>query len=124
MEPKESEFTNSIFSYINQHYKRWIDFAAYHCSKAGKRTDLYQLMADIQNEVLSLETKRITRLMFSVSGNYTRLDLFVLRSIKARIYGLKINTNGSNSSPNRGFNPDELIRFSIISIAQIKYFNN
>lgn len=87
MELKEPEFTNSIYSYIDQHYRRWMDFAAYHCSRSGKVADLYRLMSDIQNEVLSLKTKRIARLMFSISGNYTRLDLFVLRSIKTRIYG-------------------------------------
>jgi hypothetical protein len=86
MKTEEPEFTNSIFSYIDQHYKRWIDFAAWHYSKADKEADLYSLMSDIQNEVLSLKSKRIARLMLDVSGNYTRLDLFVLRSIKARIY--------------------------------------
>lgn len=86
MKTKEPDFTNSIFTYIDQHYKYWMDFAAYHCSRAGKSIDLFQLMSETQNEVLSLKAKRIARLMFQVSGNFTRLDLFVLRSIKARIY--------------------------------------
>lgn len=83
---KEPDFTNALFSYIDQHYKRWTDFAAYHCSLAGKRTDLYQLISDTQNEVLCLKTGTIARLMHTVSGNLTELDFFVLRSIKARIY--------------------------------------
>lgn len=83
---KESEFTNSIFLYIDEHYKPWINFAAFHYSKVGKRADLHQLMSDIQNEVLSLKTGTIARLMHTVSGNFTELDFFVLRSIKVRIY--------------------------------------
>jgi len=123
MEPKKLEFTNSVFSYIDEHYKRWIDFAAYHCSKAGRRIDLFRLMSDIQNEVLSLKTKRIARLMFSMSGNYTRLDLFVLRSIKDRIYGLKIDTYGYDFSQRRVLNPAELIHFSIISVTPNNQLN-
>lgn len=86
MKTQEPKFTNSIFSYFDEHYKRWIDFAAYHCSKAGKGADLYLLMSDIQNEVLSLKTGTIACLIHTVSGNFTELDFFVLRSIKARIY--------------------------------------
>lgn len=82
----EPDFTNNIFLYIDEHYRRWMDFAAYHCSKAGKRADLYQLMSDIQNEVLSLKTVTIARLMHTASGNFTELDFFVLRLIRARIY--------------------------------------
>lgn len=82
----EPEFTNSIFLYIDQHYKRWIDFAAWHCEKAGTTSNLFQIMQDVEKEILSLKTGTITRLMLPVSGNFTGLDLFVLRSIKARIY--------------------------------------
>jgi hypothetical protein len=83
----EPELSRRVFTYIDEHYKRWMDFAAYHCSRVDKRTDLYQLMSDIQNEVLSLKTGTIARLMHTASGNFTELDFFVLRSIKARIYG-------------------------------------
>lgn len=80
------DLTKRVFSYIEDHYKRWMDFAAYHCSRAGKGADLYQLMSDIQNEVLSLKTGTIARLIHTVSANFTELDFFVLRSIKVRIY--------------------------------------
>jgi hypothetical protein len=33
METKEPDFTNSIFSYIDQHYKQWVDFAVWHCKR-------------------------------------------------------------------------------------------
>lgn len=119
----EPELSKCVCSYIDEHYKRWIDFAAYHCSKTGKRTDLYQLMSDIQNEVLSLKTKRIARLMVSGSGNYTRLDLFVLRSIKARIHSPEIKTNKYAFSKIRALNPSELIHFSIISVTPDDHSN-
>lgn len=86
MKIQEPEFTNSIFSYIDQHYKQWVDFAAWHCEKAGTDQSLFLIMKEVQSEILSLKNGTIARLMHTVSGNFTELDLFVLRSIKARIY--------------------------------------
>ena len=83
----DTEPSKACFSYIDQHYKQWVDFAVWHCKKAGKGVDLYKLMFNIQNEVLSLKTGTIARLMHTVSGDFTELDFLVLRSIKTRIYG-------------------------------------
>lgn len=86
MKIKEPDFTNSIFLYIDQHQKRWIDFAAWHCQKAGTTQSLFRIMCEVESEILSLKTGTIARLLNTLSGNFTELDLFVLRSIKARIY--------------------------------------
>lgn len=87
MELKEPYFTNSIFSYIDQHYKRWVDFAAWHCQKAGTTQGLFSIMQEVQSEILSLKAGTIARLMHTVSGNFTELDLFVLKRIKTEAYG-------------------------------------
>lgn len=86
MKIKEPDFTNSIFSYIDQHYKRWVDFAAWHCQKAGTIQSLFLIMQEVEREILSLKTGTIARMMHTVSGNFTELGFFALRVIKARIY--------------------------------------
>lgn len=86
MESKEPNFTNSIFSYIDQHYKRWVDFAAWHCKKAGTTQSLFQIMQDVESEILSLKTQVIASLISTVRGKYTDLDLFVLKRIKTKAY--------------------------------------
>jgi hypothetical protein len=89
MKINEPDFTNSIFSYIDQHYKRWVDFAAWHCKKAGTIQSLFLIMQEVEREILSLKTGTIVRMMHTISGNFTELDLFALRAIKARVYNLQ-----------------------------------
>ena len=82
----EPDFTNSIFLYIDQHYKQWVDFAAWHCKKAGTIPNLFPIMQEIESEILSLKTKVFARLISTSKGKFTDLDFFVLKRIKTKAY--------------------------------------
>lgn len=87
-----------INNFITKRYCKWLDYAKYHCTKAG----IPNKASDILNGViLSIFTKNendVMRLIRAKSGQYCELDFYALRLIK-------LNASSSTSPYRRKHRP-------------------
>lgn len=74
--------SEEINKYINKRYDRWLDYAKYHCSRAGMADEAIDVLNEVLCNLLQKSSIKLTQLYNKKSGQYTELDYFVLRMIK------------------------------------------
>ncbi|MGV8136474.1 MAG: hypothetical protein AB2L20_14795 [Mangrovibacterium sp.] len=78
--------TPEINTYIEKHYRRWLDYSEYHCSIAGMTGEAIDVLDEVILALLQKDEQKVIRMMTSRKGKYTELDFYVLRMIKLNVH--------------------------------------
>lgn len=72
----------NIREYINQAYRRWLDYATYHAERARLHGQGQDLLHTVLESLLKKNPGFLEQLFSKKKGIYTELDYYVLRMIK------------------------------------------
>lgn len=75
-----------IKTYISNRYERWLDYANFHCCKAGFEDQANDILNEVMISVLENDERKINCLFNAKKGQYRELDFFILRMIKLNVY--------------------------------------
>lgn len=71
-----------IENYVTTRYDRWLDYASYHCAKAGIPDEAIDMLNEVMLMLLVKPHQDLEKLYQARKGQYRELDFFVLRMIK------------------------------------------
>lgn len=82
--------TTEINQYIQKRYKGLLDYATYHCSKAGIPDEASDVLDEVILSLLQMDENMLTKLFRSKKVQkgieYTQLDFYILRIIRLNCY--------------------------------------
>lgn len=76
---------SKINNYVARRYNQWLDYARYHCRKAGRSDEAEDVLNEVLLSVLCKEESKLSGMIDRKSGEYTEFDWFVLRSLRTNI---------------------------------------
>ncbi|MDR2919096.1 MAG: hypothetical protein LBV72_07020 [Tannerella sp.] len=82
---------NVLNKYINQRYNRWLDYAKFHCARAGKEDEAGDVLHEAIISLMSKSEDDIEELYLTEHGIYRSLDFYILR-----IINLSVNSETSS----------------------------
>lgn len=74
-----------INNYINKRYDRWLDYAKYHCEKAGIPDEAGDVLNEVLCMLLDKDKAYLDNLYNSIKGEYREIDYYILRMIRLNI---------------------------------------
>lgn len=77
--------SEAINKYIEKRYKYWMDYALYHCTRAGIQDEATDVMNEVMAMLLEKGDDFIRGLYDKKDSKYRELDYFVLRMIKLNV---------------------------------------
>jgi hypothetical protein len=77
--------SEAVNKYIRERYKRWLDYAAYHCSLVGMDDEACDVLNEVLCMLLNKDESYLDSLLSSRKGGYTELDFYILQMIKLNI---------------------------------------
>jgi hypothetical protein len=82
---KSKQMNKELEKYIGMRYKRWLDYASYHCSCSGIEDEASDVLQEVLCDLMNKSPEKLSMLLNKKSGQYAELDFFVLRMIKLNV---------------------------------------
>lgn len=71
-----------VINHVRDGYERWHDYAVYHNQNNGEMAT--KVLNEVIFDVLQDPAEHLSELLHTVAGQYTELDMLVLKAIKDR----------------------------------------
>lgn len=75
----------TINAYVEKRYSRWLDYSAFHCSRAGIPDESVDILNTVMLDLLQKEPETLKRLYSTTKKSYRELDFYVLRMVKLNV---------------------------------------
>ncbi len=80
--------SESITSYINNRYPRWMDYAEYHAKLAGIPDESGDILNEVLLSLMQKDPDHLVALLDKKKQGYTELDFYLLAAIKLNAHSM------------------------------------